>query len=79
MPARRVPEWELAKRRELKEEYGGHMTIPDVQEMLGKGTDRRTAIDWLEGMEFQTIGSRQKRYDVNDIAYRLYMNRVNPA
>lgn len=74
MPARRLSEWEKEKRADLRQRHGGKLGLSEIKDELGV-KDPKTARKWLDGLPFSYVGNR-KKWDVEDIAKRLYEQRV---
>lgn len=77
MPARRISEWEKAKRAELRELYGGMMTMTEIQRELGLKSPHSVRV-FLEDLPYILVG-KQKRWDVADVAGRMYAQRSGAA
>lgn len=76
MPARKVPEWEMEKRKALRAEYGGHLCLAQIMVELG-AKDPRTAKEWLGDMHCILVG-KQKKWSVEDLAQKFYLERFIP-
>lgn len=77
MPARRIPEGEKAISAELREIYGGCMTLTDVMNEIGV-KHAKPAKEFVEGIPATRI-NRRLRWRTADVARRLYECREETA
>ena len=73
MPAHRIPEGQKNIAQELRELYGGCMTMKDVADELGVKHKNPTK-KWLADISATVINGR-KRWRVVDVAKKLYESR----
>ena len=74
MPARKVPEWELEKRRYLRSKYGSMMSAKQVGDELST-KDHHTVAKWLKDVPYVMVLTR-KKWPVEDVARHMYEERV---
>lgn len=77
MISRKLPAWEKEKRADLRERYGGMLGLAQIQRELGT-KDQRIAERWLQELPYIRVGKR-KKWAIEDIARKLYIERVEPT
>lgn len=69
-----VPEGQLAIERELRENYGGHMTKKQVAVEMGFSVQDYTAVNkWLDGVRYVDVNGR-KKWPVREVARKIHRN-----
>lgn len=58
---------------ELRKRYGGFMSRAEIGKEIGKS--RPTVLKWIEGMRAYHFDKITSRYDVRDVAKRIYESK----